>query len=223
MDDLLATLTIADDHALDNTSATATNTTKKLRSSKPPVIATPLYTYPTPNDFGWVYNESLPLDNNYMDLASLTARSSLSLKGNMGAVLVRGPTAEAPNGTVLKVGNNVPFFPVAPPKTLKSCVEIHAEANVLTSCARLGIPTAGTWMYITFPPCKDCFMLLVYAGVKRVVFRRNLIVNDIRDVAAMWGIEIVERGITDEEQVAAERCSQIVRRWEEGGDGDAGC
>lgn len=47
---------------------------------------------------------------------------------------------------------------------------IHAEANVLAFCARNGIATEGTAIYITTSPCINCSVMLVNAGVKEVVF-----------------------------------------------------
>lgn len=51
------------------------------------------------------------------------------------------------------------------------CVRtIHAEANALASAARLGIPTAGTQVWVTCRPCPACLALLNSAGVTRVVY-----------------------------------------------------
>lgn len=47
---------------------------------------------------------------------------------------------------------------------------IHAEQNVLMFCAKTGIPTDGTTMYITLSPCATCAKLIVQAGIKKVVF-----------------------------------------------------
>ncbi len=48
---------------------------------------------------------------------------------------------------------------------------LHAEQNVITFCAKMGIPTAGCTMHITLSPCKDCAKLIVQSGIKRVFYK----------------------------------------------------
>lgn len=50
---------------------------------------------------------------------------------------------------------------------------IHAEQNVLASCARLGISTQDCILYCTHSPCVECAKLLISAGIRRVVFERH--------------------------------------------------
>jgi dCMP deaminase len=50
------------------------------------------------------------------------------------------------------------------------CVRtVHAEQNALASAARRGVAIAGSVCYTTVAPCRTCAMLLVTAGVERVV------------------------------------------------------
>jgi dCMP deaminase len=46
---------------------------------------------------------------------------------------------------------------------------VHAEANVVAFAARSGISTDGATLYTTLTPCRACAMLLINAGVVRVV------------------------------------------------------
>jgi len=55
-------------------------------------------------------------------------------------------------------------------KLVTSPFVIHAEQNVLMFCAKNGIPTDETTMYITLSPCETCAKLIVQVGIKRVVF-----------------------------------------------------
>lgn len=48
---------------------------------------------------------------------------------------------------------------------------VHAEANAVASAARRVMK--GTTVYVTEPPCAQCAALLIQAGVKRIVFKRN--------------------------------------------------
>jgi len=47
---------------------------------------------------------------------------------------------------------------------------VHAEQNVIAYCAKEGIATKDTTMYVTLSPCSLCAKLIVQAGIKRVVF-----------------------------------------------------
>jgi dCMP deaminase len=54
------------------------------------------------------------------------------------------------------------------------CVRtIHAEANALVQAAKSGIPVEGATLYTRFEPCYACAMLIVGAGIRRVVARRK--------------------------------------------------
>ena len=47
---------------------------------------------------------------------------------------------------------------------------VHAEQNVISFCAKNGIPTDGTTLYVTVSPCKQCSKLIAQSGIKRVVY-----------------------------------------------------
>lgn len=50
------------------------------------------------------------------------------------------------------------------------CVRtVHAEQNALAAAARRGVPLLGSTVYASMTPCRVCAMLLVSAGVQRVV------------------------------------------------------
>lgn len=50
------------------------------------------------------------------------------------------------------------------------CVRtVHAEQNALVSAARRGIATLDSTLYCTMVPCRTCAMLVVTAGITRVV------------------------------------------------------
>lgn len=54
------------------------------------------------------------------------------------------------------------------------CVRtIHAEANALVQAAKFGISVEGATMYAKFEPCYACAMIIVGAGIKRVIARKK--------------------------------------------------
>lgn len=50
---------------------------------------------------------------------------------------------------------------------------LHAEQNVIAFCARNGIPTEGTSMYITLSPCKQCAKMIAQSGIKQVFYAQE--------------------------------------------------
>lgn len=62
---------------------------------------------------------------------------------------------------------------------------VHAEQNIITYCAKNGIPTDGTTMYITMSPCKQCAKLIAQAGIIRVVYK-----DDYKDLS---GLEFLKK------------------------------
>ena len=64
---------------------------------------------------------------------------------------------------------------------------LHAEQNVITYCAKNGIPTKDTILYVTMSPCKTCAKLIVQAGIKKVIY-----LNKYRDIE---GIQFLKQFI----------------------------
>ncbi|KAI9095954.1 hypothetical protein DFS34DRAFT_171858 [Phlyctochytrium arcticum] len=225
-----------------------------LKRSKSTAINSPPAGFdnvPKINTFGWEYKSELAFDDNYIDLAGLVARSSVSLKGHMGCVAVSPPESARSSrvstpgsisvvipgetiaippgihpitssvnlpissdpGRILFLSTNVPFFPPPPGKSMKLASEIHAEARLVATAARSGISLMGAWVYITFPPCKDCFSLLLYAGVQRIIFRRRVSNDSMKTVAENWGVELVERFEKVQDDASVERCKAWVRAF----------
>jgi deoxycytidylate deaminase len=135
----------------------------------------------------FTFDPSLSEDENFITYSLVLARFSVSRKGHMGALLVRSSLDHAPDqvlpGDIAKVrfadeairqrvityANNTPLLCHDKPKVVP---EIHAEALCISRAASLGKPTAGSTIYVTFPPCNECFKLIVAAGIRRCVFRK---------------------------------------------------
>ncbi len=54
------------------------------------------------------------------------------------------------------------------------CVRtVHAEQNALVQAARRGVAVEGATIYTKMTPCRVCAMLLINAGIKRVVCEKR--------------------------------------------------
>lgn len=129
-----------------------------------------------------------------MRVALLTASNSYAKRSKVGAILVR-------DGRLVASGWN------GQPKGFDNCCEcekttdtgekiletlptvIHSEANLLTYCAKYGIPTDETELYVTLSPCVKCALLILQAGIRTVYYN-----EEYRDTT---GIEFLRNsGIT---------------------------
>jgi len=68
---------------------------------------------------------------------------------------------------------------------------IHGEASLIAWCAKEGIKTSGTDLYVTTFPCPTCAKLVVDAGIKRVFYKDGYSLADAEMVLKNAGIEIV--------------------------------
>jgi dCMP deaminase len=54
------------------------------------------------------------------------------------------------------------------------CVRtLHGEQNAICQAAKLGVSIDGATLYCKMAPCRTCAMLLINAGIKRVVCERK--------------------------------------------------
>jgi len=60
------------------------------------------------------------------------------------------------------------------------CVRtVHAEANALLQCAKFGVPTNETTMYVTHFPCLQCTKQLIQAGIKHIIYEHDYRNHDL--------------------------------------------
>lgn len=55
---------------------------------------------------------------------------------------------------------------------------VHAEANGIAWAARNGVPLEGCEVHITNLPCPNCALLIINAGIKRVVWDEDYRVRE---------------------------------------------
>ncbi|WP_096188331.1 ComE operon protein 2 [Evansella halocellulosilytica] len=54
------------------------------------------------------------------------------------------------------------------------CVRtIHAEINAILQCAKFGVPTEGSEIYVTHFPCLNCCKSIIQAGIKKVYYAQD--------------------------------------------------
>ncbi len=142
---------------------------------------------------GWTWTDQNTIDDNYMDLALLVARSSVCVQGNMGCALVTNVDDDAGRRTrraddrhqPVVIAINAPIF-----GSLNS--DCHAEANAIAECAAEGAATRGLCCYVSRIPCSECYKLLARAGISRVVSLQRGFEGKVAASAAEYGISYVQ-------------------------------
>ena len=109
-------------------------------------------------------------DTYFMHKAKLAAAMSFAERLKVGAILVRDNRSlmDGWNGTITGQPNECELI-----DGTTSEFVLHAEQNLLMSCAKYGIPTAGATLYVTHSPCKTCSKLIAQAGISEVVYHIN--------------------------------------------------
>ena len=113
-----------------------------------------------------------PSKNSYwMGLAEAVSARSHDDETKVGSVIIKNDT-----GMVVATGHNG-FARGAPdhllPTTRPEKYEymIHAEENLISHCAKSGIPIDNCTLVITLSPCQKCLRLMWQAGITQVICR----------------------------------------------------
>ena len=72
---------------------------------------------------------------------------------------------------------------------------VHAEANAILQAAKNGVRIAEATLYCRMCPCRDCAMLIVNSGIKRVIASKDY--HESADTKQMFdgaGVELVILG-----------------------------
>ena len=102
-----------------------------------------------------------------METAKIWANASRCSRNKVGAIIAR-------DGRIIATGYN------GTPPGFDNCCEdcdgntkeevIHAEQNAILFCARNGLSTLGTTLYVTLSPCPSCAKMIAAAGIEKVFY-----------------------------------------------------
>lgn len=117
--------------------------------------------------------ERISWDQYFMGQAHLVALRSTCTRLMVGAVIVRENRiiASGYNGSVADGDHCIDdgCYIVD-----GHCVRtVHAEANALLQCAKFGVATNDTDLYVTHFPCLQCCKQIIQSGVKRVYYEAD--------------------------------------------------
>ena len=108
-------------------------------------------------------------DKKFIQLCELTASWSKDKKKKVGAIIVDSDNRVLSTGyNGLPIGcNDEDDSRHVKPK--KNSFVVHAEANAIFACAKSGISTKDTTMYLTWYPCCDCCKAIIQSGINKVI------------------------------------------------------
>lgn len=124
----------------------------------------------------------------YMGVAETVAKRSHDAETQVGAVLVKNDS-----GAIIATGFNG-FIRGADDSNLPNKRPdkyehiIHAEENLISNCARLGISTENCTLYCTLSPCTHCARLMWQCGITSIVAKG--LYKDIEQIKAMPDLKI---------------------------------
>jgi dCMP deaminase len=91
-----------------------------------------------------------------------------------------------------EVGHDLRKMPDENGNIKQHCVRtIHAEQSAIVQAAKFGTSIEGSTLYVKMEPCKACAMMIISAGIKRVVCKKRYHAGDeTRDLFRQAGVEL---------------------------------
>lgn len=115
----------------------------------------------------------LSWEDYFMANAELISKRSTCDRAFVGAILVKDKRiiATGYNGGVSETDNcNEAGHYMDEGHCIRT---VHAEMNALIQCAKEGISTKNTEVYVTHFPCINCTKALLQAGVKKITYQHT--------------------------------------------------
>ena len=128
-------------------------------------------------------------DEYFMTLADTASTRSPCSRLKVGCILVK-------DNRIVSQGYNG-FLPGVQHTSIvrdghEQCT-VHAEQNAVSDCAKRGGGSCGCVAYISHYPCLICFRLLLAAGIKKVIYRKDYKNDDIIETLSEWaGVEVIK-------------------------------
>ena len=115
-------------------------------------------------------DKKISLDRRYLRMADIWAENSYCVRRQVGALIVKDKMiiSDGYNGTPSGFENIC-----EDEDGLTKPYVLHAEANAITKIARSGNNSDGATLYVTDEPCIECAKLIIQAGIRRVVYKRE--------------------------------------------------
>jgi len=111
-------------------------------------------------------NERLKWDEYFMSIALLASCRSPCCRLHVGSVIVK-------DSRIISMGYNGFFSGLPHVSYIRDNHEqstVHSEVNAISDCAKRGVLTDNSTIYITHYPCINCFKTIVSSGIKKIIY-----------------------------------------------------
>ena len=126
----------------------------------------------------FILDNRINWDQYFMTQATLLSLRSTCTRLSVGAIIVRDHRVIA-GGYNGSVSGDVHCLDEGCYLVDGHCLRtIHAEMNAVLQCAKFGVATANSDIYVTDFPCLQCTKMLLQAGIKSINYLRNYHNND---------------------------------------------
>lgn len=139
-------------------------------------------------------------DRYFLDLCEAVSKRATCDRGRNGCVIVKDKRilttgyVGSPSGLPHcdDVGHDLRKVLDDNGNVSQHCVRtIHAEQNALIQAAKFGIPLDGGTLYCKMVPCRVCAMLIINAGIRRVIAEKRYHAdNDAIELFKQAGVEL---------------------------------
>lgn len=109
----------------------------------------------------------------FMAQSHIVALRSTCTRLNVGAIIVRNNRiiASGYNGSVSDGAHCIDHGCYI---IEGHCVRtVHAEANAILQCARFGVSTENTEIYVTHYPCLQCCKMIIQSGIRKLYYAED--------------------------------------------------
>ncbi len=140
-------------------------------------------------------------DRYFLDLCEAVSKRATCDRGRSGCVIVKDKRilatgyVGAPTGLLHcdDVGHDMRKVFDDAGEVTQHCVRtLHAEQNAILQVAKFGISINGATLYCKLTPCRICAMMIINAGIKRVVCEKRYHADkDTVEVFKKAGVELV--------------------------------
>jgi len=121
-------------------------------------------------------------DRYFLDLCEAVSKRATCDRGRAGCVIVKDRRimstgyVGAPKGLPHcdEIGHDVRKVFDDAGNVTQHCVRtLHAEQNAIIQAAKFGTPIEGATLYCKMTPCRTCAMMIINAGIARVVCEKR--------------------------------------------------
>ncbi|MDR0591539.1 MAG: cytidine/deoxycytidylate deaminase family protein [Candidatus Nomurabacteria bacterium] len=140
-------------------------------------------------------------DEYFLNIVEAVGKRSTCLRGKPGCVIARDNVllstgyAGAPRGAAQcdEVGCLIKEVKHSDGHVSIHCKRtVHAEVNAILQAAKNGIGIDGGTLYCGMCPCRDCAMVIVNSGIKRVIVKDDYHEStESKDLFVGAGVELV--------------------------------